>query len=62
METNGLVKCPRCGKRLKHLLSKALPNREYQCLDCDGTDPLKTEEVQGWLKSELARSMKPSKK
>ena len=46
--------CPHCGE----LLILALPpggkgQRTFQCFDCDGPDPLKTERVTGWLKSEL---------
>ena len=45
---------PLCGE----LLIPALPpggkgQRTFQCFDCDGPDPLKTERVTGWLKSEL---------
>jgi len=25
----------------------------FQCLECDGLDPLKTDKVMGWLKGEL---------
>ena len=44
----------RCGG----FLILALPpggkgQRTFQCFDCDGPDPLKTEMVTGWLKSEL---------
>jgi len=46
--------CPHCGA----FLILALPpggkgQRTFQCFDCDGPDPLKTEMVTGWLKSEL---------
>jgi len=27
--------------------------RTFQCLDCDGPDPIKTDKVTGWLKGEL---------
>ena len=27
--------------------------RTFQCLECDGQDPLKTDEIIGWLKGEL---------
>jgi hypothetical protein len=27
--------------------------RKLQCLDCDCPDPMKTDRVMGWLKSEL---------
>jgi hypothetical protein len=46
--------CPVCGA----FLILALPpggkgQRTFQCFNCDGPDPLKTERVKGWLKSEL---------
>jgi len=46
--------CPECGKPLV----LALPpdgkgKRSFQCFDCDLPDPLKTDRVMGWLKSEL---------
>jgi hypothetical protein len=46
--------CPGCGA----FLILALPPggngpRTFQCLDCDRPDPLKTDQVTGWLKGEL---------
>ena len=46
--------CPHCGE----FLILALPpggkgQRTFQCLDCDRPDPLKTDQVTGWLKGEL---------
>jgi hypothetical protein len=40
-------------------LTLALPpggkgKRTFQCFDCDGFDPLKSDQVIGWLKGELA--------
>jgi hypothetical protein len=48
-------KCPHCGANL----TLALPpggegKRTFQCFDCDGPDPLKSDKVIGWLKGELA--------
>jgi hypothetical protein len=45
--------CPDCGQ----FLILALPpggkgKRIFQCFDCDGPDPLKTEKATGWLKGE----------
>jgi hypothetical protein len=45
-------KCPGCGA----YLILALPpggkgKRTFQCFECDGPDPLKTDKVTGWLKS-----------
>jgi hypothetical protein len=53
--------CPGCGA----FLILALPpggkgQRTFQCLDCDGPDPLKTEKARGWLKGEHSpRSKSP---
>jgi hypothetical protein len=46
--------CPSCGA----FLILALPpggkgKRTLQCMDCEGPDPLETEQVVGWLKGEL---------
>ena len=46
--------CPHCGA----VLTLALPpggkgQRTFQCLDCDRPDPLKMDEVIGWLNGEL---------
>jgi hypothetical protein len=46
--------CPHCGA----VLIEALPPggegpRVFQCLECDRPDPLKSETVAGWLKSEF---------
>jgi hypothetical protein len=50
----GTTDLPHCGA----YLTLALPlggtgKRTFQCLDCDGPDPLKTEKVVGWLNGEL---------
>jgi hypothetical protein len=46
--------CPGCGA----FLILALPPggrgpRAFQCLDCECPDPLRTDQVMGWLKGEL---------
>jgi hypothetical protein len=46
--------CPHCGG----FLILALPpggkgQRTFQCFECDGPDPLKTQKATGWLKGEL---------
>ena len=46
--------CPHCGAYMILAPSsdgKAQPM--FQCLECDGLDPLKTDKVTGWLKGEL---------
>jgi predicted RNA-binding Zn-ribbon protein involved in translation (DUF1610 family) len=46
--------CPNCGAYLILALSPdGKGQRIFQCFDCDRPDPLKTESVLGWLKSEL---------
>jgi hypothetical protein len=44
--------------RLPAFLILALPSggegqRTFQCLECDGPDPMKTDQATGWLKGEL---------
>jgi hypothetical protein len=46
--------CPECGA----FLILALPpggngRRTFQCLDCERSDPIKTDQATGWLKGEL---------
>jgi len=46
--------CPQCGAFMilaPSSYGKAQPM--FQCLECDGLDPLKTDKVTGWLKGEL---------
>src|SRR5437762_5698214 len=52
--------CPHCGA----FLILALPpggegQRRFQCFECDGLDPLKTDKVLGWLATatEVAASL-----
>ena len=46
--------CPGCGA---HLILALPPGgdgrRTFQCFECDRPDPLKTDQVTGWLKGEL---------
>jgi len=49
--------CPHCGV----FLILALPpggkgRRTFQCFDCEGPDPLKMDQVKGWLAGELGRT------
>jgi hypothetical protein len=49
------LRCPKCGA---YLILVASPSdgkgpRMFQCFECDQPDPLKTDRVLGWLKSEL---------
>jgi hypothetical protein len=46
--------CPRCGA---HLVLEPLPGGEgrrmFQCRKCDPQDPLKSDNVSRWIRSEL---------
>lgn len=46
--------CPNCRKPLRLLLMKAMPGRHYQCIDCEGEDPLRSADV-----SRLLQNMRP---
>ena len=46
--------CPRCGRKM--ILASPLSGKGpaiLQCLTCDRPDPLKSESVEGWIKSSL---------
>ncbi len=46
--------CPHCGAFM--ILAPPRDGKgqpTFQCLECDGLDPLKTDKVMGWLKGEL---------
>ena len=46
--------CPHCGAYLTWALPQGgNTKRTFQCLNCDGPDPMKTERTSGWLKGEL---------
>jgi hypothetical protein len=53
----GQAKRPRCPTCRASLIlaspSERKGSRMFRCLDCDQPDPLKTDKVLGWLKSEL---------
>jgi hypothetical protein len=56
--------CLICNKPMEFLLQPggAGPHT-FQCLDCEGKDPLQSESVKRWLESELGRdkhSQRPS--
>ena len=44
--------CPKCRKPMRFLLRKT-GGRKFQCLDCDGVDPLKLPEVSKLLTGEM---------
>jgi len=46
--------CPNCGAHLMPALPPGvIGTRIFRCPKCDGPDPLRTDKVMGWLKSEL---------
>ena len=46
--------CPDCGEYLVLVLPPGGKGpRTFQCLDCEGPDPLKSDLAKGWLKGEL---------
>ena len=46
--------CPICHKPMRFLLVKATAGREYQCIDCDGEDPMRSPDV-----SKLLQGVRP---
>ncbi len=49
--------CPRCRAKMILASTDDKKQRTYRCRNCDQPDPLKCEEISGWLKGELgARS------
>lgn len=50
--------CPKCGRHMELLLppdatGQRAYQRSYQCFDCDRVDPLKSDQVDRWIKSPL---------
>jgi hypothetical protein len=37
--------CPQCHKALRPLLQKGGRGRKYQCIDCEGVDPLHSPDI-----------------
>jgi hypothetical protein len=37
--------CPQCHRPLRFLLQKGSQGRKYQCIDCEGIDPLYSPDV-----------------
>jgi hypothetical protein len=44
--------CPKCSKPMRFLLKKT-GGRKFQCIGCDGDDPLRSPEVSKLLTGEL---------
>jgi hypothetical protein len=42
--------CPKCHTPMKLMLVKAMPGRKYQCIDCDGGDPMHSPAITRLLK------------
>jgi hypothetical protein len=48
--------CPRCQRPMKlELQPGGKPPRTFQCIDCDRSDPLKSDTLR-WLSGELGRT------
>jgi hypothetical protein len=45
--------CPKCRKPMLFLLRKHIGGRKFQCLDCEGDDPLRSPDVAKLLTGEL---------
>jgi hypothetical protein len=53
-QTPKAIKCPQCGSLMRLALAPGGRGpRSLRCEQCDRLDPLKTDEVIGWLKGEL---------
>jgi hypothetical protein len=48
--------CPKCRKPTQFLLLKGKRDRKFQCVDCEGDDPLKSQKIARLLTGELGRS------
>jgi hypothetical protein len=45
--------CPKCRKPMRFLPRKTIGGRKFQCLDCEGGDPLRSSDVAKLLIGEL---------
>jgi hypothetical protein len=45
--------CPNCKKPMRLALVKGLPGRKFQCLDCEGEDPLRSSKIARLLNGDL---------
>ena len=45
--------CPECRKPMQFLLVKGKRDRKFQCIDCEGDDPLSSPDVARLLTGEL---------
>ena len=45
--------CPKCHKPMQFLLVKGKRDRKFQCIDCEGDDPLYSPDVARLLTGEL---------
>jgi len=44
--------CPKCRKPMHFIIAKT-GGRKFQCVECDGVDPMRMPEIQAWITSEL---------
>ena len=53
-QTPKAIRCPQCGSLMRLALAPGGRGpRSLRCEQCDRLDPLKADEVIGWLKGEL---------
>jgi len=52
LENSAPPTCPKCRKCMLFLLRKDIGGRKFQCLDCEGDDPLKSNALK-WISGEL---------
>jgi hypothetical protein len=45
MNTSTSPICPKCHNRMRLALVKGMPGRKFQCIDCDGEDPLRSPDI-----------------
>jgi hypothetical protein len=46
--------CPKCHNPMRLVLAKGMKGRKYQCLDCEGEDPLQSPDI-----SKLLSQLRP---
>ncbi len=44
--------CPKCRKPMHFIIVKT-GGRKFQCVQCDGVDPMRMPDIQAWITSEL---------
>jgi hypothetical protein len=45
MNTSKPLICPKCHKPMRLALVKGMRDRKFQCIDCEGEDPLRSPDI-----------------